>query len=135
MSELFSGADGQPVEFYHGSCRQIDRFSPLRYGSVGGIYFTADLSDAWNYAEMVCIEEGDEETVMAVHLKLVNPTRMSGIDSHELSVDLIDELKSKGYDGVVGIDASSGQPFEYVVFDPEQVVTQHILRRGLSPSP
>ena len=83
---------------------------------------------------MVCIEDGDEETVMAVHLKLINPFLMHGIESHELSMQMIDELKARGHDGVIGVDEKSCEPFEYVVFDPDQVVTQHTLRRCPAPA-
>lgn len=120
MPSITSDSNGVPVEFYHGSHRDMLEFSAVRYDGVGGAYFTTSKQDAADYADMVCIEEGDVPTIMTAHLRLDNPFRMHGTESQEISLTRIAELKSQGYDGVIGV-TDQGEDYEYVVFDPDQI--------------
>lgn len=119
----------EPVVGYHGSYKEITRFSPLRYEGVGGIYFTFDVDDAWDYAENGCIEEGDVPTVMKANLRIKNPFRMYGIASQELTTDQIAEIKGLGHDAVFGVSNSHGQVYEVAVFDPEQIAIVAVEKR------
>lgn len=119
----------EPVIGYHGSYKEITRFSQLRYEGVGGIYFTFDLDDAWIYANNGCIEQGDIPTVMTANLRINSPFRMYGIASQELTTDRIAELKRLGHDAVFGVSNSNGQVHEIAVFDPEQIEIVAVEKR------
>ena len=111
----------EPVIGYHGSYKEVSAFSALRYEGVGGIYFTFDVDDAWDYADNGCIEEGDIPTVMTANLTIRNPVRLFGTDSQVLTIDRIADLKAQGYDAVYGIAGNDGAVYEIAVFDPEQI--------------
>jgi hypothetical protein len=125
---------GNPRPFYHGSCREIRAFSPLRWQGVGGIYLTADRADAEDYARCACIEDGDVPTVMTAYLRMTNPATLAGTASQELTTDLIAGLKARGHDGVVGTN-NKGEVYEYVAFDPDQVEIVAVDVIDLEPAP
>lgn len=116
---MIKGTDGLPLPLFHGSCREIRTFAPLRTHDTAGIYFASKYEDAADWAHCNSIEEGDSPTVMTVHLDIHNPFRMEGIESQVISVERRDELIALGYDGVVGY--ANDTPLEYVAFSPEQV--------------
>lgn len=114
------------ISLYHGSYRRIDRFHPVRYEGAAGIYFTASIEVAWDYARGACLDEGDVPTVMCVRLDVRNPVVLRGISSQVISEDDVAAYREAGYDGAVGMD-ESGQIYEYVAFDPEQIVVDDVL--------
>lgn len=131
-ADLLHGADGLPLELFHGSYHAITAFRPLRWDGVGGIYFTARIDDAWDYAETNCVDEDDVPTVISVHLRIRNPKRLVGMESHVLEVERINEIKAAGHDGVIGVD-EAGLPFEYVAFDPAQIIHLGVQQRDVVP--
>lgn len=136
MKPFILDESGQPRPFYHGSCKAIPVFGPLRYDGVGGAYFTPSHEMAVDLAIDGCMEDGDEPTVMTAHLRIANPFFMYGIDSQEITLTRIAELKALGYDGVIGHAEEGAEPFEYVAFDPDQVevVSCDIVKApGISP--
>jgi hypothetical protein len=111
---------------YHGSHRKIDRFHPVRYEGAAGIYFTDSVDVAWEFARGACLDEGDAPTVMCVRLDLRNPIVLAGMRSQVISEIDVAAYREAGYDGAVGVD-DDGQIYEYVAFDPDQVVVEDIL--------
>lgn len=57
---------------------------------------------------------------MSVALDVVNPIRLTGIASQQLTIEQIRDFSAQGYDGVFGVD-SDGKIFEYVPFTTDQV--------------
>lgn len=114
------------MPLYHGSYRRIDRFHPVRYEGAAGIYFTASIDVAWDFARGACLDEADDPTVMCVRLDLRNPVVLPGISSQVISEDDVAAYREAGYDGAVGMD-ENGQIYEYVAFDPEQIVVEDVL--------
>lgn len=126
-----------PHELYHGSCKEIREFLPFRYEDAAGIYFTDNFDDAVDLARCNCIEDGDVPTVMVAHVDIKNPFLMYGMESHEISFSRRDELIALGrHDGVIGINPTTGERFEFVAFDPKQVtVTEVRVLDELSAAP
>ncbi len=117
---MLNGPGGLPLELYHGSYKVIDDFVAKRSERVGGIYFTANIDEAWDYAKCACIEDGNCPTVMTVNLAISNPVRLTGIASQELTTEQIIGFLCQGFDGAVGV-GDDGAIFEYVAFRADQV--------------
>jgi hypothetical protein len=116
---MIKGTDNLPLPLFHGSCREILEFLPLRTHDMVGIYFTPKYDEAADWAHCNSFDEDDNPTVMKAHLNILNPFPMEGIESQVISVKRRDELIALGYDGAIGY--TGGTPFEYVAFNAEQV--------------
>ncbi|GGA82551.1 hypothetical protein GCM10011385_40960 [Nitratireductor aestuarii] len=119
---------------YHGSYREITQFSALRYEGVGGIYFTLAADVAWSYAKDAYIDEDNVPTVMTASLRIRKPFPMTGIESQELTIERIAELKAQGYDAVYGMTAPGEEVVEVAVFDPDQIEITAVEARS-EPEP
>ncbi len=126
--------EGNPQVFYHGSGRSFDEFKTQNTaGKFGGAYFTKSTGLASSYAQ-TRTKIGESGQVYPVYLKIENPkimddpglwgklkTQFSKIkgeptSSSALTTEDINNLKSRGYDGIVNKTLN-----EVVVFDPTQV--------------
>jgi hypothetical protein len=100
---------------YHGTARKGTEFKKLGEHHRAGIYFSTRYSDAKYYAEADAESLHDAEPkVIHARLRIKNPKEITGIDSQELTVELIRNLQKEGYDGI-----RSG--VEWVAFDPDQI--------------
>lgn len=114
------------IALYHGSYRRIETFHPIRYVGAAGVYFTPSLEQAWEYARGACIDDGDAPTVMCVRIDVRHPVVLRGIASQEIPEADVASYREAGYDGAVGVD-DEGVVYEYVAFDPEQIVIEEVL--------
>lgn len=115
---------------YHGTYRVIERFRASRYEGAVGAYFTASLDEAWSHAQCSCLEDEDVPTVICAKVDIRNPVRLYGIESQEISEEDAAAYLSAGFDGAVGVD-SAGRIYEYVAFDPDQIVIEEVLQERL----
>ena len=129
-------ATGFPLMVFHGTARLNRKFGSTRHPDAEGAYFTNSFSDAKDYAEMDGSVEGDQPYVISAFIRLNNPYRMYGVESHEISTQLRDELIAAGYDGVTGADEVTGEIWEYIVFDPSQIAPFHegVIELPCSPA-
>ena len=113
--------DGKPLVLYHGTSQDFDTFDPTlgrEATDIQGIYLTPDEEEASYYGNKV----------RAFYFNLRNPA--TGEDAFQVwhkyyskgdskaGVKAREELKSMGYDGVLGdFDSDS----EYIAFYPNQV--------------
>jgi GGDEF domain-containing protein len=135
--------NGQPLVMYHGSYA-ADKFSSfsVKGNSYLGIYLSSDPSYASTYGN----------AVLPVYVKIENPFVINlpdefgyngviSIDGkiigfyRELTEEVIDTLKAKGYDGIqvhINETLPSGRlpakSFEIVAFSPEQI--KSVFNRG-----
>ena len=129
-------ATGAPLMVFHGTARLNRKFGSTRHPDAEGAYFTDSFSTAKDYAEMDGSVDGDQPYVISAFIRLNNPYRMYGVESHEISTQLRDELIAAGYDGVTGADEVTGEIWEYIVFDPSQIAPFHegVIELPCSPS-
>lgn len=113
-------ATGEPLRVYHGTARLDRAFRTHRFHDAAGAYFTDNYACALDYAEMDGCIDGDPYYVIEAYVRLINPVRLYGIDSHIISEAQLAEFIALGHDGVLGID-DNGVVFEYVVFDPSNI--------------
>ncbi|MDQ2077404.1 hypothetical protein [Marinimicrobium sp. ABcell2] len=136
---------GQPLMAYHGSDSAISAFTPSEEGTFGpGIYFVDQAQDATAYGEKVYAaylnlqnpwvidadhdspgaftEDHDHPGIEAV-LALPNGRKLldhaKDNESLHFGPELLNELQSLGYDGVVATYPDGCK--EYVAFEPAQV--------------
>ncbi len=127
-------AKGNPLVFYHGTDRHVDRLEPSKTGAMGpGIYFTVDPQSASDYAKVERRYKpgGGTPNVHKVYLKILKPFMISGVNksSQEFfkhfdpedkldDAEVVDLAKKAGYDAVW-----AQWEGEVSVFSPDQVRT------------
>jgi len=125
----FSGSkivdkNGEPLEVYHGTPRQFEKFELSGYGNYGtGIYLTADPYMARQYAS------GKDGKIMATYVKMLNPYFVKSKEDKRRLMDLTkakqisprDLLAKQGYDGIVDNVMFSEYGTMFVAFLPSQV--------------
>lgn len=130
---------GNPLTVYHGTREKFDAFDTERHGRMAaagqGAYFTDDIRLAAPYAR-----GGDEPGVIKqVHLSLKNPYPLPKAEwdqarSRASAQALTEDLKAKGYDGVVVDHGEFTGGKEYVAFDPIQIKSATGNRGTFDPS-
>lgn len=98
-------SEGAPLVVYHGTDQSFDTFDQAKTADTL-FWFTSDKQAIEN-GEVGAAGKGD---IMPVYLSLKNPATRTEYDKYG-----IDELISKGYDGIQLEDGA------YVAFNPEQI--------------
>ncbi|MDU8351159.1 hypothetical protein RYA05_04520 [Pseudomonas syringae pv. actinidiae] len=111
---------GEPLRVYHGTARLDRAFRTHRFYDAAGAYFTDSYACALDYAEMDGSIDGDPHYVIEAYVRLLNPVRLYGIDSHIISDQQLAEFVALGHDGVLGM-TDDDVVFEFVVFDPANI--------------
>lgn len=112
---------GAPLMIFHGTSREDREFRASRHYDLEGAYFTSCFKEAKSHAHMDSSIECEQPYVISAFVRLLNPCRMNNYDSQVLSTQQVIDLKARGFDGVIGVDAETGVIGEYVAFDPEQI--------------
>ena len=105
--------DGKPLKVYHGTQSEFDTFN-----------VPAWFTDNEKFAENFSADWGELGTrtsssrVIEAYLTIVNPYLTDDWDVTERLSAYYDDLKKKGYDGVIFDD---GIEREYIVFDQKQI--------------
>ena len=130
---------GNPLTVYHGTKERFDAFDTERHGRMAaagqGAYFTDDIRLAAPYAR-----GGDEPGVIKqVHLSLKNPYPLPKAEwdqarSRVSARALTEDLKAKGYDGVVVDHGEFTGGKEYVAFEPTQIKSATGNRGAFDPN-
>lgn len=130
---------GKPIVLYHGTKTSFDVFKPSKHGAQGpGIYFTDNPKEAGMYTRGL---EDSGQNIVPVYVSMKNPLRVGPGDNVFEMIgasddNIVDVLKSKGYDGIIwdrvedpwsikvmkdaGLDPT-GNSRHFVVFDPTQI--------------
>jgi len=145
-----TNVSGAPKVVYHGTTSNIETFKsqadflrPFEFGNTG-IYFSDSPNTADLYAGEKTYGQTKNPNTVPVYLKIENPYRLDGprtafgdkslfrkvrdrIDkikgprtSAFISQDILNELKDKGYDGIIAPGFESNEK-HYIVFDSTQV--------------
>jgi len=138
---LLSDKEGNPVTFYHGTDRPLERFdlSKLRTGADkggsswygDGVYLTGEPLKAKGYSYL----SADTGHVISTHVSVKKPfvvegtsagawskaLHNEGIETGLHSSEVTKQLKAKGYDSVAVIKDDGKTINELVVFDADKV--------------
>lgn len=143
----------------------VDYETPSEYGSINikrgdGLKEAQELVDEWNdfINEKYPAGEGENGRIYPVYLSIKNPVRLGALEANQLGARLntmtkeevvkyIDNLKAKGYDGIVTqsdeavmfpevAESLGGIPEQYIPFYPEQVKSVYNeFKEGAASSP
>ena len=130
------GKDKQPLVVYHGSKRPFHTFDYAYWGQTDpgfagkGFYFMDAREWAEGYA-LVDAKSTDQPTVIEAYLRMENPLVVdqfhevpgypaTGIPTKAQAEYMQRLVRARGYDGII-VQGRTGNPSEYVVFDPKQI--------------
>ena len=129
--------DGTPKVVYHGTAATFTVFDYAYYGKTDwgfagrGFYFMDSREWAEGYAT-VAAESGGAPRVIAAYLRIRSALVVSdyadipggpkagGVLSKDVAATMQESVRQLGCDGII-VQGRSGNPTEYVVFDPRQI--------------
>lgn len=125
-----SRSAASPIDAYHGSTKSIDELTPSKSGEFGpGVYF----ADTPGMASYFGGREGSDGLhIIRANVDLKNPFTVTkqgwiGMTKNKTPIQVQNELKQQGYDGIIGI-GSNGLDKQIVPFDTRSIQPRYVAR-------